>query len=192
LHAFDPANGQVHWSFPWRARKYESVNAATPVVTEQGILITESYGPGGVLLQIRDGAPAPAWRDETIRDQRLSCHWCTPIVVDGFAYACHGEKVNEAELRCIELATGAIRWSEPGLGRVNLSYADGHLLCQSEGGGLFAIDATPERFTVATQLEPTRQGLSFRYPCYAAPLVSHGLLYVRDAHTLFCFDLRAH
>ena len=32
LMSIDPANGRVDFSFPWRSRSYESVNASCPVV----------------------------------------------------------------------------------------------------------------------------------------------------------------
>ena len=191
LHAFRPESGEVLWFFPWRARKYESVNASTPVVTDLGILLTESYGPGGVLLRLVDGSPQVIWRDENIRAQRLSCHWCTPVVHEGFAYACHGEKPSQAELRCVELATGEVRWSQVRLGRCNLSYADGHLICLSEGGQLFAVRATPERFELAARWAPEASSVSLRPPCYAAPVISRGRLYLRDARALYCLEMRS-
>jgi len=190
LHAFDPGTGKPLWSFPWRARKYESVNASTPVVSGDRVLITESYGPGGVLLDVSGEKPAMVWQDENIRNQRLSCHWCTPIVVDGFAYACHGENVNGAELRCIELATGEIKWSQAGLGRCSLTYADGQLVCMADSGSLFVVRANPEQFELTTQYLPVNRDSAFAPPCYAAPILSHGLLYVRDARRVTCLDLR--
>ncbi len=190
LHAFDPDDGQVFWSFPWRARKYESVNASTPVVVDGKILITESYGPGGVLLHVVGGKPVPVWRDANIREQRLSCHWSTPVVVDGFIYGCHGEKPSQCELRCIEGASGEIRWSQPRLGRCNISYADGHLICLTDGGDLFAVRANPERFELVARWEASGQGTGLRPPCFAAPIVSQGRLYLRDANRLYCFELR--
>lgn len=190
LFGFDPGTGKERWSFPWRARKFESVNASTPVVDGDRVLITESYGPGGVLLDVSGDQPVAVWQDESIRDQHLSCHWCTPVVVDGFAYACHGEKPNGAEIRCVELATGEVKWSEAGYGRCTLMYADGNLVGLSDSGSLFVIRANPERLELIARHEPPVRELAFAPPCYAAPIISHGLLYVRDARKLYCFDLQ--
>ncbi|MEQ1904835.1 MAG: PQQ-binding-like beta-propeller repeat protein [Pirellulaceae bacterium] len=188
LHGFDPANGQAKWSFPWRARKYESVNASTPVMSGDQVLITESYGPGGALLNIAGAEPKIVWQDGNVRDQRLACHWCTPIIVDGFAYASHGEKVNESELRCVELATGKVRWSEPGLGRLNLLYADGQLICMAEFGSLIVVQANPEKFSLTAKYAAP-DGRKFSAPCYAAPILAHGRLYFRDARRVYCLEL---
>ncbi len=190
LLAFDPKSGAEAWSFPWRARKFESANASSPVVSGDRVLITESYGPGGVLLDLSGEQPIPIWQDENIRKQRLSCHWCTPVIVDGFAYACHGEKINDAELRCVELATGAVKWKETQFGRCTLTYVDGHLVGLNDYGLMFVIRADPERVQLVAQYEPSDRNQAFAGPCYAAPIISRSLLFVRDARRLYCFELR--
>ena len=188
LHGFDPLSGHAKWSFPWRARKYESVNASTPAMSGDQVLITESYGPGGALLDIAGAEPKVVWQDGNVRDQRLACHWCTPIIIDGFAYASHGEKVNESELRCVEVATGKVRWRESGLGRLNLLYADGQLICLAEFGSLIVVQANPEKFQLTTKYAvPDLK--KFSAPCYAAPILAHGRLYFRDARRVYCFEL---
>ena len=67
LLAFEPAKGEVDFFFPWRARLLESVNAASPVVVGDRVFITESYGPGGVLLQVGSAAKPEGhrviWKD---------------------------------------------------------------------------------------------------------------------------------
>ncbi len=189
LHGFDPSTGSHKWSFPWRSRKYESVNASTPVMFGNNVLITEAYGPGGAVLELSGEEPRVVWQDEPVRDQRLACHWCTPVVVDGFAYACHGEKTSEAELRCIDLATGETRWSEPGMGRLNLLYADGQLLCLEEYGSLLVVRADPEKFQLTTEYVPPDGGPGIAAPCFAAPILSQGRLLFRDANQVYCYEL---
>ena len=45
LVVFDPENGSVHFRVPWRSELLESVNASTPVVVDDQVLIAEAYGP---------------------------------------------------------------------------------------------------------------------------------------------------
>jgi outer membrane protein assembly factor BamB len=193
LFAFDPQDGTELWSFPWRARKLESVNASTPVITAEGILITEAYGPGGALLPLRPGQEdpvnrVPIWQDSNRREKALACHWNTPIVIDGFAYGCSGEKKSTAELRCVRVADGSVRWTIPRLSRCSLTAADGHLIGLSETGKLFVFRPDPEKFDVVAELDPEQPGLI--EPCWAAPFVSHGFLYLRDATKVYCLDIR--
>ncbi|MDG2468754.1 MAG: PQQ-binding-like beta-propeller repeat protein [Pirellulaceae bacterium] len=187
LVAFDPDSGEVGFEFPFRARKFESVNASTPIITNGKVLITESYGLGGALLEIKDGVPDVIWADQGGRNQALACHWNTPIVVDGYAYASSGEKQSQAMLRCVRMSDGHVMWDEPGLTRSSLTLADDHLICLCENGKLFAFKPDPNAFQVTTQIDVS--DLRLLYPCWASPIVSHGYLYVRGKSKVWCLDI---
>ncbi len=188
LYAFVPDSGEVQWDVPFRATKFESVNASTPVVFGSRILITESYGIGAAVLDVADGQPKFVWADERLRDAALACHWNTPIVHDGLAWASHGERMPTAELRCVDLADGTVRWTEPGLTRSSLTLAIGHLICLGENGRLLALRPDAERFSITGEVD--REHLRLTGPCWAAPLVSHGYLYARDKGQIVCLDIR--
>ena len=53
----------------------------------------------------------------------MQCHWNTPIHHAGYLYGCSGRHTANGELRCIELATGKVMWSQPGLTRSSLLLA---------------------------------------------------------------------
>ena len=55
---------------------------------------------------------------------------------DGYLYGSSGRHTENAELRCVEWATGTVKWSEQGLTRASLLYVDGHFVCLSEDGSL--------------------------------------------------------
>jgi len=203
LLAFEPAGGKIDFHFPWRAKILESVNASTPVVVGGRVLISETYGPGGVLLEVAAGkAPSVVWSDEERRrDKVLQTHWNTPVEHEGFVYASSGRHTENAELRCVELATGKVRWSVPNLTRASLLYVDGHFVCQSEDGTLRLIKANPEKYELVAEAvledrprtEPNPFGFQapklLRYPAWAAPILANGLLYVRGADRLVCLEL---
>ena len=46
LLGFNPDDGRIGFHFPWRAPILESVNASNPVVVDDLVLISETYGPG--------------------------------------------------------------------------------------------------------------------------------------------------
>ncbi len=192
LVAFNPANGDPLWTYPFRARKLESVNASTPVVCDRGILITESYGPGGALLPLQRLAAEPVqpiWADRGRRDKSLACHWNTPVVIGDYAWASSGEKMSTAELRCVRLSDGTVQWSTPGLTRCSLTVADNHLICLAENGSLLALRADPDQMDVVGKIEASQ--LDLVAPCWAAPVLSHGYLYIRDKSRIICLDLRS-
>jgi hypothetical protein len=115
----------------------------------------------------------------------MQCHWMTPIHVAGRLYGCSGRHTPNAELRCIDLATGELRWSEPNLTRTSLLLVDGHFICLGEDGALRLLKVNPQRYEEVSHVAVP----GLQPPCWAAPILSHGLLYVLGHHRLFCLEL---
>jgi len=191
LVGFEPASGKVDFHFPFRAKKLESVNASNPVVVGDTVFVTESYGPGSASVRVRPGGYEVVRRDTSPRDQSMSCHFMTPIHHEGYLYGSSGEGSGEAELRAVEYASGKIMWSAPGLGRATLLYVDGHLVVFTERGRLLLVEATPERYNVVAEATPAdgTAGQLLRYPAWSAPVLSHGILYLRGKGRLAAFEL---
>lgn len=187
LLGFDPEDGRSRFHFPWRAKIMESVNAATPVIDGSRVLISECYGPGSAFLDITESEPNPIWQDDPKkRERKLKAHWNTPIVHGGHLYASSGRHTGDAELRCLELETGKVKWSEPGLTRCSMTYLDNHLLCQCEDGRILVLKANPEKFE---QICEVKLEQPLHYPTWSAPVVSHGLGYFRDEAWTVCVEL---
>jgi len=192
LVGFDPTSGKVDFHFPWRARLRDSVNASTPVVAGDEVFISECYGPGSSLLRVRSGGYEVVWQDPPGRRKAMQTHWNTPIHHEGFLYGSSGRHSSEAELRAIEWKTGKVAWSQGGLRRASLLYADGHLVCLSEDGLLRLIKADPTRYVevakAVVRQSPDGPPL-LKPPAWAAPILSHGLLYLRGDDRLVCLRL---
>jgi hypothetical protein len=194
LLGFEPRTGKIDFHYRWRARLRDSVNAATPVVVGDQVLISEAYGPGSSLLQVKPGGYEVVWRDPPGRDKALQCHWNTPIYHQGYLYGSSARHSAEAELRCVEWKTGKVMWRQPGLGLSSLMYVDGHFLCLSEEGELRLIKASRQQYLevakAVVRQRPDGPPL-VRPPAWAAPILSHGLLYVRGGDRLVCLRLIA-
>ncbi len=190
LIGFEPATGKPDFAYPWRARILESVNASNPLVVGDRVLISECYSIGASLLKVKPGAAEVIWSDGRKRDQSLATHWMTPVHVDGFVYASSGRHTQNADLRCIELETGKLRWSVPGLTRASLLHADGHFVCLGEDGVLRLIKVNPEKYEELSKLflKGADDKALLDYPAWAAPILSHGLLYVRGKDRLVCLE----
>lgn len=187
LVGFDPQTGQNLFRFPWRAKIEESVNASNPVVINDKVLISECYGPGSVLLDLKGGKPKEVWSDaEKDRfDKSLLCHWNTPIHVNGYVYGCSGRHDNDAELRCVELATGDVKWLKRRTTRCTLMLVDGYFVCLSEFGLLSLIKVNPDRYEEVSKYEVPE----LKYPCWAPPVLSNGILYLRGKGKLVAIEL---
>jgi outer membrane protein assembly factor BamB len=108
LMSINPANGKVDFSFPWRSRSFESVNASCPVVFDNKVFISASYRTGGALLQINpDFSHKVLWTT-----QEFGLHFNTPIYRDGYLYGFDGRNEPDASLACIDVATGKAVWRE--------------------------------------------------------------------------------
>ena len=130
-------------------------------------------------------------RDKGGRGKSLRGHWMTPIHVDGYLYGSSGRHAQNAELRCIELATGKVMWSRPRLRRCSLLMVDGHFICQSELGPLLLLKINPQKFDALSILHVTEPGKDeplLQYPCWAAPVLANGLMYIRSEERLVCLE----
>jgi outer membrane protein assembly factor BamB len=193
LLGLEPRSGKVEFHCPWRAKILESVNASNPLVVEDRVLVTECYGPGSALVKVKPGGYEMIWNDaDKGRDPSLQCHWNTPIYYDGYVYGSSARHEPQAELRCVEFATGKVMWSQPGMRRCSLTMVDGHFVCLSERGELYLLKVNPKKYDEVSQMvvrDPDSRGPLLRYPCWASPVVAHGLLYVRGKGRLVCLEL---
>jgi outer membrane protein assembly factor BamB len=192
LLGLNPTDGKIDFHFPWRSTKLESVNASSPVVVGDEVFISESYGPGSALLKVKPGGYDVVWKDELrSRQKAMELHWNTAVYHDGHLYGSSGQHGGAAELRCVQWKTGKVIWREPNLARSSLLFVDGHFICLSEDGALRLLRATPERYDEVAQFTPKNEAGEplLNYPAWAAPVLSHGLFYVRGANQLVCLEL---
>jgi outer membrane protein assembly factor BamB len=205
LVAFDPANGKLDFQFPFRDSGLESVNASMPVVVGDEVFLSETYGPGSVLLKLATPKPTVVWQDKPFsRVKAMQTHWNTAIEHNGFLYGSSGRHKPNAELRCIEWATGKVRWTIPRLTRASLTYADEKFYAMCEDGRLLLIAADPDKYTLLSEFDFSAKAIDpaaarpspmLGDPCWAAPVLSHGRLYVRgaagrDRGRVLCLDVK--
>ena len=193
LLGLEPANGTVDFHYPWRAKILESVNASTPVVVGNEVFISETYGPGSSLLAVEPGKFAVVWSDDPRkRVKAMQAHWNTPVYHEGYLYGASGRHSHNAELRCVEWKTGKVMWTVPGHSRSSLLYVDGHMIALSETGVLRLFRANPQKYDELAEVtlrDPADGTQLLDAPAWAAPILSHGLLYVRGADRLVCLEL---
>ena len=193
LVGFEPRSGKVDFHYPWRSRLRDSVNAATPVVVGDEVFISETYGPGSSLLRVKPGGYEVVWSDPPGRNKAMQTHWNTPIYHEGLSL-----RLQRAALRrtpsCGASSGRRARscGASRGCTRASLLYVDGHFVCLSEDGVLRLIKATPEAYVEVAEAvvreEPDGPPL-LSPPAWAAPILSHGLLYVRGDDRLVCLRL---
>jgi outer membrane protein assembly factor BamB len=180
LVALDPATGNVWWEHPFRPSINASVSAATPLIIGDQIFISASYGAGAALLRFGESKPEVVWSGDDI----LSNHYATSVHHGGFLYGFDGRQEQRCHLRCVELKTGKVRWSER-YGAGTLLVVGEHLLILSERGELIMAEATPEKFKVVAGAQVLGSD------CRAHGAFANGRFYGRDKQSLVCVDLSA-
>jgi outer membrane protein assembly factor BamB len=179
LAVLDPTDGRIFFEFPWRPAVRASVSAATPLVINNRVFISTSYGRGAALLRLTKEGPETIWTAEDV----LSNHYSTSVHHQGFLYGFHGRQEQGCLLRCVELDTGRIRWSVPGLGAGSVLLAGETLLILTEQGELIRAPANPKQF------QPVARSQILGFHVRAYPALAQGLFFARDKNQLVCLDL---
>ncbi len=196
LLAWDPQSGEQAFHFPWRADMTESVNAAMPVVDGNKVLVSEAYEIGSVLLDCSAKEPSVVWQDLKPRrsDNSFRAHWSTPVLVDGFLYGGNGRNQPDSDFRCVNFLTGEVMWKGWRHERASVLLVDGYLVALGELGTLKLIKPNPNKLEEIRSVNlqdfsaNDRQPL-VRSPCWAAPIVAGGKLYIRGRDHLLCMQL---
>ncbi len=194
LVGFEPKTGEIDFHYPWRHPKIESVNASTPVVADDLVFISESYGIGSSVVQVRPGGYKVVWKDRAMRrNKAMELHWNTAIHHEGYLYACSGRHSSGAELRCVELKTGKVSWSQRVDERASLLWVNDYFIYLGEYGRLMLLKCTPDKLEVISEAIPTDENGNqlLKHPVWAAPVLADGYLYTRGKDRLVCFNLRS-
>lgn len=196
LVALDPRDGTVKFSRWFRSSANDSVNAMTPLVLGDDIIISSAYfKTGSVRLHVNPGNTnfTQVWRG-----LGLEMHWSQPMVVDGHLYAFSGRNEPDASLRCVDFATGAVKWERderwpkhsneqpPVFGRGSFIHADGRFIALGEGGLLGLFRPNPEKCEELGRWQVPQ----LKHPCWSAPVLSDGRLYLQGEDRLICLDAR--
>lgn len=181
LVALEAASGKVLWRLDWRARMDASVNAATPLVVGDLIFVSASYGVGAAVLRFAADKPEIVWKS----DDAMSNHYATCVQRDGHLYGFHGRQdvPPKASVRCVEIKTGKVVWSEEDFGAGTVNLAGDMLVILTERGELILAPASPDGYKAAAK----KQILGF--DIRAHPAIAGGMFYARDKKQLVCVKL---
>ncbi len=166
-------------------------NIPTPIVRGDYVYCCSSYGSGAVLLKLSadgaDGVKAekiyhlPASVAENLMGQS--------VLVGDYTYT--GKGGYSGNPLCIEFLTGKVMWTarQVGSGVAGVTAADGKLIFRAESGHVSLIEASPKQFNLISSFKPN-DGSKGNEAHWSHPVVSHGLLFIRQHDTLCAYDLR--
>ena len=178
-----PGTGAVLWRHPF---PYRTSTAASPVVGGDIVYCSAGYGVGAGAVRVGfDGGRwtvTELWR----KPNELMNHWSTSVYKDGHLYGLFGFKdYEQVPLKCIDLATGAEKWSKNGFGQGGTILVDGNVLALAENGQLVLVEGNPAGYH---ELARTK---AVTGKCWNNAAVANGRVYARSTKEGVCFDLPA-
>jgi len=196
LVALDPATGTRLWNF-YYPFTYGTSLAVSPVVHQDMVFICGSqlYNMGSVTVRVsfsNDVWTATQLWANTGFSSTLASVWMTPVAHEGFLYGQFGvqgfESVN-AQLKCVEMRTGVVKWSVNGFGRGATLLVDNHLVVLTERGALVLVRPNTNAYTELARFTAIPNYFGDTNKCWNAPAVSDGRLFVRSTAFVAAFDL---
>lgn len=179
-----PKDGKLLWKFPY---PYKTATAASPVVCGDIVYCSAAYEVGGGACKItRQGlvfTAKPLW--QTPGNNEVANHWSTPVCSkDGYLYGMYGHgKQNTGPLKCVEIATGKVKWVQPGFGQGNAIAAGGKILALADSGFLVVVEPIPTAYKELARYKAVAG------KCWSTPAVSNGCIYVRSTEEGTCLNV---
>jgi outer membrane protein assembly factor BamB len=170
----------------WRAaRKGATAVIPTPIYKDGLMFVASGYGIGCNAFKVTaDGGEFKA--EEVYSGKQVQNHHGGIVLVGEHLY----ELDDSGRLKCVEFKTGKEVWADRCVGKGSIAYADGHLICRSEGraGALALVEATPEGYKEKGRFDQPDRSKRESWP---HPVIFGGRMYIRDQDVLLCYDVKA-
>jgi outer membrane protein assembly factor BamB len=177
--AVDPRDGRLLWSYDRVSNN--TANIATPVVRGNRVFFSSDYGTGAGLVDVRaSGNLASA--SEVYFTREMRNHHASSVLVAGHLYG-----FNSSILTALQFDTGELAWRNRSVGKGSLISADQRLYLFSENGVVGLADASPAGYQERGRFE-LRTGAS---PTWSHPIITNGLLILRDQDRIYAYDIKA-
>jgi hypothetical protein len=190
LSAVDLATGKRVWTY----RHNEQHPISDPIVSGTKVFLTR---PSTILLEMTPGAPKTVWTNTELVSGPF-----TSVLVDGYVYGSNKGLQSFPDLawnqygaaavpiRCVELATGVVKWDSAQKMQFTSACASaGKLIFLELGGILHIVDSSPTAYreiSSADVLGGEKRPRRFAIP----PVLCGGRIYCRNyAGDLVCVDV---
>jgi outer membrane protein assembly factor BamB len=176
--AVDARDGRLLWSYERASNS--TANIATPIVRANHVFFSSDYGTGAGLVEVRAaGNIASASEVYFTRDMRN--HHATSVLVGETVFGFSG-----SILTALRFDTGEMAWRHRSVGKGSLIYADERLYLYSEDGVVGLADASPAVYTERGRFQLSTGAA----PTWSHPIITNGLLILRDQDRLYAYDVR--
>jgi outer membrane protein assembly factor BamB len=180
LVSMEPQTGAVLWRY---AFPHKVSTAASPVVGGNMVYCSAAYNVGAACVEVHKSGDKFTVRELWRKPRKLMNHWATPVYFDKYLYGLYED--SPASLRCVEMATGNIMWSQSKreIWRGATVFVDGFVLVQEPEGDLVLVKADPAAYKELARCQPL-QG-----KCWTMPTISDGHIFARSDKQVVCLDV---
>ena len=182
LVGIDAKSGKVLWRSNKTVSKF-GATIPTPVVFDSEVYSAGS-GSGGALVRLRAG-------DGKVEAEQVYFSAKLPTAIGGAVKV--GDLLfgtGATGLVCSDFATGEIKWEDRALGPASICYADGNLCLHGENGEVALVAAASDGYHEKGRFKPADQPNHGSAKAWAYPVIANGKLYIRDAGTLWCYNVK--
>ena len=159
-----------------------TANCSSPLFADNMVFSASGYGKGGAMVKLaakgRKVEATPGYHTN-----KMESHHGGMVLLDGHVYGSSDPGV----VRCLDLATGDVKWENRSVGKGSITCADGHLYVRSEKGPVALIEASPVGYNETGRFDQPDRSNS---EAWAHPVVSHGKLFLRDQDLLLVYDVK--
>jgi outer membrane protein assembly factor BamB len=176
-------DGKALWRFPFA---FNVSTAITPVASGDIVYCSAGYDVGGGACRIVKEGDGFAAKElyKVAGNKEIANHWSTPVCKDGHLYGMFSfKKFGNGPLKCVELATGKVKWEQPGFGAGNVILVGDKIVALADDGRVVIAEATPESYKEVAQCKAVTG------KCWSTPALSDGRLYVRSTKEGACLDV---
>ena len=179
LVGLKPDDGSVQWKHEWLTTN--DMNIATPIFEPKTrtLYVSASRNTGRCSAYRLSAAGGTVSCKEIYTNKQMKNHYNSCVLLEGFLYG-----FDNNVMRCQELATGKILWTNRTVGKGAVIAAQGHLIVLGEKGAMALVEATSKAYTEKGRF----QALASKR-AWTPPALARGKLYVRDLERITCIDI---
>jgi outer membrane protein assembly factor BamB len=183
LLAVEPKTLRELWRYKF---PYSTSTAISPVVSGDIVYCSAGYGVGAGAVKLAENGVE--WSVQEIYrvpgNNELANHWSTPVLKNGHLFGMFQFKnYGDGPVKCVDIATGTIKWEQPGFGPGNVVLVGDNVLALSDAGELVLFAADPAGYK---ELGRTKV---LEGKCWTTPVISDGRVYARSTKEAVCLDI---
>jgi outer membrane protein assembly factor BamB len=182
LLAVTADQGAELWRVAWPT-EYDC-NICTPLlIGKDWLFVTSGEAVGCKMFKLSAAAPEIVWQSQGPKSSMIN-YWANSVEQAGFLYGIGGEfDDRKMDLRCVDIKTGKLAWSQKEFGKAAVTLADGHLWITTKKGDLVLVKADPTKYDEVARVNMLAEG------CRTSPTIADKRLYLRDQKNIYCLDI---